>query len=75
MRTFVRIIPVFASLLATSQLVAQAAQTGQAASPPPLFIATTAIGETRVTPDRALVQVTVDSRGQSAADAGAQNRA
>src|SRR5215211_1198816 len=39
-----------------------------------LDIAASAVGETRVTPDRALVQVTVDSRGESAADAAAENR-
>jgi uncharacterized protein YggE len=38
------------------------------------YIAASAIGETRVTPDRAIVQVTVDSRAESAASAGSQNR-
>jgi uncharacterized protein YggE len=71
MRTFVRWIPVFA-LVSSKSLDAQ---TGQSAPQPvPLTIAATAVGETRVTPDRALVQVTVDSRGETAADAAAQNR-
>jgi len=68
----VRIGPAVASLVITAPL---SAQTGQSApqSPPP-YIAANAVGETRVTPDRALVQVTVDSRGESAADAAAENR-
>ena len=55
-------------------LIAQSAPIAQPTQPPPLYIAASAGGETRVTPDRALVQVTVDSRGESAARAGADNR-
>lgn len=43
--------------------------------PQPPHIAATAVGESRVTPDRALVQVTVDARSESAAAAGADIRA
>ena len=69
MHTFVRVVPhVALAFVITSPLTAQAAQS------PPLFIAASAVGETRLTPDRALVQVTVDSRGESAANAGADNR-
>lgn len=42
--------------------------------PGPPYIAASAIGETRVTPDRAIVQVTVDARAESPASAGSQNR-
>ena len=69
MHTCVRVVPAVAlALIITSPLTAQAAQS------PPLYIAASAVGETRLTPDRALVQVTVDSRGESAANAGADNR-
>ena len=73
MRTFVRTASVmaFLPLVAAPSLGAQVAQ----AAPPPLYISASAVGETRVTPDRALVQVTVDSRGETAATAGADNRA
>jgi uncharacterized protein YggE len=46
-----------------------------APTPAPPYIAASAVGESRVTPDRALVQVTVESRSESAAAAGADNRA
>ena len=71
MRVFIRAVPAIAGLAVPSPSTAQAAQTP--AAPPP-YIAASAIGETRVTPDRAVVQVTVDSRAESAASAGAQNR-
>src|SRR5688572_9091274 len=71
MPTFVRVVPAFAALVASPLI----AQTGQSTTPPPPpYIAASAVGETRVTPDRALVQVTVDSRGESAASAAAENR-
>ena len=69
MYTFVRVV--VAGLAIAAPL---SAQTGQSAPPPPLYIAATALGETRVTPDRALVQVSVDSRGETAASAGTDNR-
>ena len=71
MRVLVPAVLAIAVLLAPGSSGAQAGQTP--AQPPP-YIAASAIGETRVTPDRAIVQVSVDSRGESAASAGAQNR-
>ena len=59
---------------AAAPLSAQPASAAQLVQPPPLTIAATAAGEARVTPDRALIQVSVDSRGESAASAGADNR-
>lgn len=50
------------------------AQTSQAAAESPPYIAASASGETRVTPDRAMLQITVDARAESAASAAAQNR-
>lgn len=73
MRRLVRVVPALAALVIAAPLIAQPGQSSPQTQPP--FIATTAVGETRVTPDRALVQVTVDSRGESAANAGADNRA
>ena len=76
MRTFVRVVPVFGALVAllpAASLIAQPAQSSPQPPAPP-YIAASAVGETRVTPDRALVQVTVDSRGESAASAAAENR-
>ena len=73
---FVRVVPAFGALVAffsAAPLIAQAGQSSPQPPPPP-YIAASAVGETRVTPDRALVQVTVDSRGQSAASAAAENR-
>lgn len=72
MHTLVRATRV-ASVLTLIVAVSLGAQTSQSA-PPPLYVAASAVGETRVTPDRALVQVTVDSRGETAASAGADNR-
>jgi uncharacterized protein YggE len=73
MRRFVLFAPALAALVIGTPLIAQPGQSSPQ-SPPP-YIAASAVGETRVTPDRALVQVTVDSRGESAANAGADNRA
>jgi uncharacterized protein len=72
MRRFVRFVAALAALAGPAPLIAQTGQSSP--QPAPLYIATTAVGETRVTPDRALVQVTVDSRGESAATAAAENR-
>lgn len=79
MHSLVRFERMLGALIVATPLATVAAQPGQPSPPqaqqtPPLYIAATAIGETRVTPDRALVQVTVDSRGESAAAAGADNR-
>jgi uncharacterized protein len=73
MPTFVRVVPAFAALVVASPLLAQTGQSPPQPPPPP-YIAASAVGETRVSPDRALVQVTVDSRGESAASAAAENR-
>jgi len=68
----VRVVPAFVAVVIAAPLMAQSAQSSPQPAPP--YIAASAVGETRVTPDRALVQVTVDSRGQSAASAAAENR-
>ena len=73
MHRLVRFTSVIVAVSATP-LIAQPIPVAQPAQPPPLTIAATAVGETRVTPDRALIQVSVDSRGESAASAGAANR-
>lgn len=71
--TLAHVIAAIVSLSVSTLVVAQ--QTPAPASAPvPPHIAATAVGESRVTPDRALVQVTVESRSQSAAGAGAANR-
>jgi uncharacterized protein YggE len=65
------------AVLASAALAVPApsgAQPSPSPAPPPPYIAASAVGETRVTPDRAILQVTVDSRGESAARAGALNR-
>ena len=43
--------------------------------PQPPFIAASAVGETRITPDRALLNVAVESHAETAAAAGADNAA
>ena len=53
--------------------IAQSATISPPSSAPP-YIAASAVGESRVSPDRALVQVTVESRSETAAGAGADNR-
>jgi uncharacterized protein YggE len=50
------------------------AQPSPSPNAPPQYIAASAVGETRMTPDRAIVHITVDSRAQSAANVGSQNR-
>jgi uncharacterized protein YggE len=71
MRMLIRAVPAIAGFAVPAP---SNAQPGQSSAAPPPYIAASAIGETRVTPDRAIVQVTVDSRAESAASAGAQNR-
>jgi len=53
------------------------AQQPSAAPPPqaPPFIAASAVGDTRVVPDRAMLNVAVESQGESAAKVGADNAA
>lgn len=62
--------PVFALSLAALPLTAQS---GTPPTPPPPSISTSAVGETTVVPDRAMVSVAVESQGQTAAAAGAEN--
>ena len=62
--------PVFALSLAALPLTAQ---TGTPPTPPPPSISTSAVGETSVVPDRAMISVAVESQGQTAAAAGAAN--
>ena len=62
--------PVFALSLAALPLTAQS---GTLMTPPPPSISTSAVGETSVVPDRAMVSVAVESQGQTAAAAGAEN--
>jgi uncharacterized protein YggE len=68
-----RVVPVAVALVIPALTSAQATQTPTPAPQPP-YIAASAVGETRVTPDRTIVQVTVDSRAETAAGAGADNR-
>jgi uncharacterized protein YggE len=49
------------------------AQPGQTPPPPPPSIMTSGIGESTVVPDRAMLSVAVESQGQTAAAAGAEN--
>ena len=71
MRMLVRAVLAIAGLTVPARSSAQPSQSPPA---PPPYIAASAISETRVTPDRAIVQVTLDSRAESAAGAGSQNR-
>ena len=71
MRMLIRAVPAIAGLAVPAL---SSAQPSQSPAAPPPYIAASAIGETRVTPDRAIVQVTLDSRAESAASAGSQNR-
>lgn len=72
--TFARVIPTLVALSAPGLAIAQPGP-APAPAPAPPYIAASAVGESRVSPDRALVQVTVDSHSESAAGAGADNRA
>jgi uncharacterized protein len=73
MRTSVRVLPALTGLLAPVLLIAQG-PAPQTATPQPPYIAASAVGESRITPDRAVVRVAVDSRNESAAAAGADVR-
>jgi uncharacterized protein len=65
----------FAPLLAVSlAALPLTAQSGMPVPPPqPPSISTSAVGETSVVPDRAMLNVAVESQGQTAAAAGAEN--
>ena len=64
--------PLLAVSLAALPLTAQSG-TPVPPTPPPPSISTSAIGETSVVPDRAMLSVAVESQGQTAAAAGAEN--
>jgi uncharacterized protein len=69
----IRLVPALVVSLATVPVIAQA---GQTPSPqPPPNIAVSAVGETYVVPDRAMLSVAVESQGETAAKAGADNAA
>ena len=76
MHSTIRSLAVLASTAALSftsvPLLAQVAVS--APNPPqPPFIAASAVGETRITPDRAMLNVAVESHAETAAAAGADN--
>lgn len=64
-----RALPVLALSFVSLPVIAQPVP---APTPPP-SVTTSAIGETTVVPDRALLSVAVESQGQTAAAAGAEN--
>lgn len=64
-------ISVLAFSLASLPVIAQPGPTQ--GPPPPPSIATSAVGETTIVPDRAMLSVAVESQGQTAAAAGAEN--
>ena len=64
--------PLLAVSLAALPLTAQSVSPAPAPLPPP-SISTSAVGETSVVPDRAMISVAVESQGQTAAAAGAEN--
>jgi uncharacterized protein YggE len=68
--TVAYVLPALAATFAASPLAAQVP-----ASPPqpPPQITVSAVGQTRVTPDRAMLQVAVQSQSQTAAAAAAEN--
>lgn len=64
--------PLLAVSLAALPVTAQSV-TPISPTPPPPSISTSAVGETSVVPDRAMLSVAVESQGQTAAAAGAEN--
>ena len=77
-RFVVRLVPAaLAAALVSVPTDRADAQTGVLPSPQalPPYISASAIGESRVVPDRAMVSVAVESQGTSAAKAGADNAA
>jgi uncharacterized protein YggE len=74
MYSFIRGAALGAVLMLAFPLTAMpvAAQSGGPPTPPP-SISTSAVGETTVVPDRAMVSVAVESQGPTAAAAGAEN--
>ena len=70
-RVALSVLPAFVALGAA---VPVTAQTGTTTPPPqPPSISTSAVGETTVVPDRAVLSVAVESQGTTAAAAGAEN--
>jgi len=73
--TFARLFPlVLAATVAAVPVTAQGSQSPAPTVAPPA-IAVTAVGESRVTPDRAMLHVAVESQGETAAAAAATNAA
>ena len=66
-----RVLPAFAVAFTSGAVMAQ--QATQLPPPPPPSITTSGIGESTVVPDRAMLSVAVESQGQTAAAAGAEN--
>ena len=64
-----------ASILALSFVTVPVSAQGSTTTTPsqPPFIAASAVGETRITPDRAMLNVAVESHAETAAAAGADN--
>ncbi len=75
MHSFIRAATFGLASLAAASLVTPplTAQPGTPPTPPPPSISTSAVGETSVVPDRAMLSVAVESQGQTAAAAGAEN--
>ena len=73
MRTSVRVVSALTGLLVPTLVLAQGATQAPTQAQPPYIVAS-AQGESRVTPDRAVIQVTVDARNSSAGAAGAELR-
>jgi uncharacterized protein YggE len=70
-RFLVGLVPVALVSIPADQAVAQ---TSAAPAPqPPPFITASAVGETRIVPDRAMLSIAVESQAPTAAQAGADN--
>ena len=74
--TFVRpfLLAVIVTVAAVPVTAQQASSTSAAAVAPPA-IAVSAVGESRITPDRAMLHIAVESQGETAAAAAATNAA
>lgn len=67
----VRVLPALILSLATVPVIAQPGPTPPPQPPP--SVAASGLGETTVVPDRAMISVAVESQGETAAAAGAEN--
>jgi len=74
-RFVVGLVPVAAGLVSIPADSADAQSAVVQAVQQPPYIAATAVGDSRIVPDRALVSVAVESHAESAAKAGAENAA